>query len=157
MRAFCLFLAVALAVGFGAAWWFGWWNVSTASNADNGKTEVRLTVDKDRVKHDMATAEDKVKAEIQALKPGHHETAKALSLGQPVQGTIRTIDAANQSLTVMSEKNEEVTVRTNAATRIRVRDKDAAFLDLKIGDRAAFTYQSETGDQPAKTVTVETP
>jgi hypothetical protein len=157
MRAFCLFLVVALVVGFSAAWWFGWWNVSTVSNADNGKTEFRLTVDKDRVKHDMAAAEDKVKAEIQALKPGHHETANAVSSGQPVQGTIRTINTANQSLTVKSDKNEEVTVRTDAATRIRVRDRDAAFLDLKIGDRAAFTYHSDKEDQPAKTITVETP
>jgi len=157
MRAFCFFLVVALVVGTGAAWWFGWWNVSTASNVGNGKSEVRLTVDKDKVKHDVATAEDKVKAEVQALKPGHNEPAKALTPGQPVQGTIRTIDASHQSLTVMSDKNEEVTVRTDADTRIRVRDKDAAFLDLKIGDRAAVTYGSEKKDQPAKTVTVETP
>jgi hypothetical protein len=157
MRAFCLFLVVALTVSFGAAWWFGWWNVSTASNSNNGKSEVRLTVDKDKVKHDLATAEDKFKEEVQALKPRHDEPAKALAPSHPVQGTIRTIDTGNHSLTVMSDKNEEVTVRTDAATRIRVRDKDAAFLDLKIGDRAGVTYESEKGDQPAKTVTVETP
>lgn len=157
MRAFCLFLVVALVVGTGAAWWFGWWNVSTASNIDNGKSEVRLTVDKDKVKHDLATAEEKVKEGVQAVKPGHHENAKALTPGQPVQGTIRTIDAGNHSLTVMSDKNIEVMVRTDAATQFRVRDKDAAFLDLKIGDHVAVTYESEKADQPAKTVTVATP
>lgn len=157
MRAFCGFLIVALVVGVGTAWWFGWWNISTASNIDKGKSEIRLTVDKDKAKHDVGAAEEKIKGGVQGLKPGHHETAKALAQGQPVAGTIRTIDAGNHSLTVMSDKNEEVTVRTDAATRIRVRDKDAAFIDLKIGDRAAVTYESEKSGQPAKTVTVETP
>ncbi|OAI47139.1 hypothetical protein AYO44_10205 [Planctomycetaceae bacterium SCGC AG-212-F19] len=157
MRAFCSFLVVALVVGAGAAWWFGWWNMSTGPNVDNGKSEVRLTVDKDKAKHDVAAVEDKIKGGVQSLKPGHQESAKAGTLAQPVAGTIRTIDAGNHSLTVMSDKNEEVTVRTDAGTRIRVRDKDAAFLDLKIGDRAAVTYESDKNGQPAKTLTVETP
>ena len=45
-------------------------------------------------------------------------------------------------------------IAERVVTQDRVRDKDAAFLDLKIGDRAAFTYESEKGGQPAKTVTV---
>ncbi|OAI54218.1 hypothetical protein AYO44_15320 [Planctomycetaceae bacterium SCGC AG-212-F19] len=157
MRSIFLFLGVVLVLGVGAAWWFGWWNISTASNIDNGKSEVRLSVDKDKVKHDVSAVEDKVKGGVQGLTPGHHDPAKASAPGQPVAGTIRTIDAGNHSLTVMSDKNEEVTVRTDAATRIRIRDKDAAFLDLKIGDRAAVTYDPAKGGQQAKTVTVETP
>jgi hypothetical protein len=157
MRAFCLFLVVGLAVGVAASWWFGWWNISTASNIDNGTSEVRLAVDKDKVKQDVGAAGDKFKEGVGAVRQGNRETAKALTPGQPVNGTIRTLDAGNHTLTVMSDKNEEVTVRTDAATRIRVRDKDAAFLDLKIGDRAAVTYESDKSDRPAKTVTVETP
>ena len=155
MRSFFSFLLIVLVVGLGAAWWFQWWNISAASNNNLGQPEVRLTLDKDRVKRDVGSAEDKIRESL-GLKPGH-EKEKALSRGQPVHGTIRTLDAGNRSLTMTNEKNEEVTVRTDADTRIRVRDKVASFQDLKVGDRAAMTYESERSDEPAKTVIVESP
>jgi hypothetical protein len=156
MRAFCGFLVVALVLGAGAAWYFQWWTVSAGPSKDNGKSEVRLSVDKDKVKHDVGAVEDKIKGGVQGLTPGHHDKDKApLAQGQSFEGTIRTIDAGNHSLTMMNKKNEEVTVRMDDATLFRVADKDGAFADLKIGDRVAITYASEKGDGPAKTVTVE--
>lgn len=154
MRGFIAFLAVALLVGVGAAWWFQWWNVSTGPS-DKGKSEVRLTVDKDKVKHDVATAEDKIKEGVHGFKPGHHEKDKTLVQGAPVTGTIRTIAADNRSLTMMNDKNEEVTVRMDAATRVRVGDKEGTLADLRIGDRAAVTYESDKEDRVAKSVTLE--
>lgn len=151
MRGFFTLLLVVLIVGLGAAWWFQWWNISAASSNDLGQPEVRLTLDKDRVKRDVGAAEESL-----GLRPGP-EKGKVLARGQPVHGTIRTIDAVHRSLTMMNDKNEEVTVRTDADTRIRVRDKVASFQDLKVGDRAAMTYESERSDEPAKTVIVESP
>jgi hypothetical protein len=155
MRSICLFLLVVVLVGVGAAWGFHWWNISAAPNGDNGKTEVRLTIDKDKVRHDVGAAEDKIKEGVHGLKPGHQDQDKALTPGKTLAGTIRTIDAGNHSLTVMSEGNEEVTVPTDAGTRIRIGDKEATLADLKIGDRTTVTYESDNRDKPAKTVTVE--
>jgi hypothetical protein len=56
---------------------------------------------------------------------------------------------------MMNNKNEEVTVRVDDGTRIRVDDKKGTLTDLKIGDRVAVTYESGKGDKPAKSVTVE--
>ena len=50
-----------------------------------------------------------------------------------VEGTIRAIDPSNHTLTVMNDKNEEVVVRTDAATRIRVGDKEGTLADLSGG------------------------
>jgi Cu/Ag efflux protein CusF len=153
MRTICIILVFALTIGVGAAYGFHWWGISTGTN-DQGKSEISLTIDKDKVKHDVNAAKDEIKRDVNNLKPGHKTTDKAAVLEQPVAGTIRTIDAGNQSLTMMDDKNAEFTVKIGAATRIRVEDKEGTLTDLKVGDSAAFTYEAGQGEKVAKTVTV---
>jgi hypothetical protein len=154
MRAICIVLGFALMIGLGAAYGFHWWGISTGPSDDNGKSVVQLTIDKAKVKHDVRAAEDEIQRDVNNLKPGHIAKDKAAVPEQPVAGTIRTIDAANQSLTVMSDKNVEFTVQVGKATRIRVEDKEGTLADLKIGDSAGFAYEAGPGEKLATTVTV---
>jgi hypothetical protein len=107
------------------------------------------------MKQDVNAAKDTIKDDVQKLRDKAPDKGKTPSPGQSVEGTICTIDPRNHMLTVLGDKNEEVTVRMDAATRIRVGDKEGTLADLKIGDSAAVTYESDKGEKVAKGVTVK--
>jgi hypothetical protein len=155
MRAICITLTVVLVVGCGVAYWLHWWRVETVPSNDDGKTKLQLTVDKDKMNKDVNAAEGTIKDEVRGLKKKAHEKEKAPSAGQSVEGTIHTLDPSNLKLTVMSDKNEEVRVQTDTATRIRVGDKEGTLADLKIGDSTTVTYELDKGEKVAKTITVK--
>jgi Cu/Ag efflux protein CusF len=152
MRNLCIGIVVVLAIVVGAAWWLNWWSVSP--NNDDGKSGVQLTLDKDKIRHDVEAAEQKIKNGAEALNGGRHDKEPAAP-GQSVEGTIRTIDPGTHLLTVMSDKNAEVTVLMEAVTKIRVGSRAGTLADLKIGDRATITFESDKGEKVARSVSVE--
>ncbi len=147
MRAICIVVVVVLVVGCGVAYWLHWWRVETVPSNDDGKTKVQLTVDKDKMNKDVNAAEGTIKNDVQGLKEKTHEKEKAPAAGQSVEGTIHTLDPSSLMLTLMSDKNEEVTVQTDTATRIRVGDKEGTLADLKIGDSTTVTYELDKGER----------
>lgn len=155
MRAICIIVVVVLIVGGGVAYWLHWWRIDTVPSQDDGETKVQLTVDKDKMNKDVRSAKGTIKDDVEKLKEGVHEKRKAQPRGLLVEGTIRAIDPGNHTLTLMNGENEEVTVRTDAATRIRVGEKEGTLADLKIDDSASVTYESAKGEEAAKSVTVK--
>jgi hypothetical protein len=155
MRTICIIVVVVLIVGGGVAYWLHWWRVDTVPSKDDGETKVQLTMDKNKMNKDVNVAKGKITEDLEKVKEAVHEKEKAQPAEVLVEGTIRAIDPSNHTLTVMNDKNEEVVVRTDAATRIRVGDKDGTLADLKIGDSATVTYQSAKGEEAAKSVTVK--
>ena len=152
MRAFLIAVVVLLVVGCGVAYWLHWWRIDTAPSNTDGETTVKLTVDKDKMKKDVNAAQGTIEDDVDDLKA---KVGKAKSQGLLVEGTIQAIDPSKQTLTVMNDKNEEVAVRTDADTQIRVGDREATLADLKIGDSATVTYESAKGKKTAKSVTVK--
>jgi hypothetical protein len=152
MRKLGIGIAVVLVIVVGAAWWLNWWSVSP--NNDDTKSGVRLSVDKDKIRQDVGAAEQKIKDGAEALNGGHHDKEPAAP-GQSVEGTIRTLDPGTHLLTVMTDKTGEVTVLMEAATKIRVGSRAGTLADLKIGDRATITYESDKKEKVARSVSVE--
>lgn len=142
MRTICIIVVVVLIVGGGVAYWLHWWCVDTLPSKDEGETKVRLTMDKNKMNKDMNVAKGKISGNVEKLKEAVHEKGKAQPAEVLVEGTIRAVDPSNHRLTVLHDKNEEVVVRTDAATRNRVGDKEGALADLKIGESATVTYES---------------
>lgn len=155
MRAICIIVVVVLVVGGGAAYWLHWWRIDTVPSNTDGETKVQLTMDKDKMNKDVRAAEGTIKDDVEKLKEAVHAKGKAQPAAVLVEGTIHAIDPSKHTLTVMNDKNEEVVVRMDAATRIRVGDKEGTLADLKIGDAATVTYESAKGENGAKSVTVK--
>ena len=149
MRAFFIVVVLVLVVGCGLAYWLNWWRIDTAPNT------VQVTVDKDKMNEDVKAAQGTITEDVKDLKEGVHKKGEAQSHGLLVEGTIRAIDASNHKLTVMNDKKEEFAVKTDAATRIHVGDKEGTLADLKVGDSATVTYETAKGDKVAKSVTVK--
>ena len=155
MRAICIIVVVVLIVGGGVAYWLHWWRVDTVPSKDDGETKVELTMDKNKMNKDVNAAKGKIMEDVEKLKETVHEKGKAQPAEVLVEGTVCAIDPSNHTLTVRNDKNEEVVVRTDAVTRIRVGDKEGTLADLKIGESATVTYQSTKGEETAKSVTVK--
>lgn len=60
---FLLVLLVLVAVAtVGLGFYFDWFQLSKSQSPDGGQTEIRLKVDKDRVKEDLNTAKEKARS-----------------------------------------------------------------------------------------------
>lgn len=145
-------LCLCVVAGFGL--YFGWFTVSASKastdnvsndNASNDKggneqrntapPNIHLTINKDKFKEDVAAVKEKV-------------------TGKTIEGQIHRIETARQELTVLGKQDQMVTVKVDAATRIRISDKDGSFGELKTDDRVSVTYEANKDVNMAKTVTV---
>jgi preprotein translocase subunit SecF len=142
-----------------------WLNLRTQSATDQGQTEVTLTVDKNKVKQDLAAARDKateVKEEISEAAAGVKEevkdkagAAKEAVAGQKLEGTIEAINDEPQSLVIKArDKDAPVTVRIDKDTKIRVGDREGNTGDLRVGDEVTIQYDATEGGHVARNVTV---
>lgn len=155
MRAFIVVVVLVLIAGCGLAYWLGWWHIGTVPNKDDGKTKIELTVDKDKMNEDVKAAKGTIKEEVEKVKSGVQDKAKSSSQALLVEGTIRALDSDKHTLTVMNDKEDEIVVKTDESTRIRVGDKDGKFADLKVGDKASVSYETVKGEKIAKSLAVK--
>jgi hypothetical protein len=118
------FIGVCLLAGAAVSWWLGWWSIST---------------DKKKMDKDIGVAKHKFAEGFHHLEGKVPDGEKPLTIGQPIEGTIRAVDPVHHLLTVMGNKDEVVTVRTDDATNIRVAGQQGTIADLKVGDRAVVT------------------
>jgi hypothetical protein len=130
-------VVLCLLVLGGLGLYFKWFGFS-ASNEGN-RPDLHLTVDKTKVKEDLNVVKEK-----------YHSL-----LGEKtVEGAMHHIETASQELTILDGQNKDVTIKVDAATKIKIGDKDGAFSDLKDGERAHVTYDVKKDGNSAQTITV---
>ncbi len=61
MKRFCLLLTVLTVLVVGIGFYRGWFAVSGDGGTGTGNIEVKLSVDRDKVKHDTAAIKDSIK------------------------------------------------------------------------------------------------
>lgn len=155
MRAILIAVVVIVVVGCGVAYWLRWWHIDTVPSNTNGETGVQLTVDKDKMNKDVNAAKGTIAEDAEKMKEKVHEKGKTQSQGSFVEGTILALDPSSHTLTVRNDKKEEVAVKTDAATQIRVGDKEGTLANLQIGDSVYVSYEVVKGEKTAKSVTVK--
>ena len=86
MRRVLVVLLVLAVVFVGVGFYLDWFNVSTGTGGDAGKTTIDLTIDKDKMKTDARGAEDKVRGlgakpdgAVTPTTPGDPQTAAGSS------------------------------------------------------------------------------
>jgi len=145
-------LCLCVLAGFGL--YFEWFTVSASKgstdkentdkgstdkeNTDKGNTDspnIHVTIDKEKFKEDIAAVKEKV-------------------TGKSIDGQIRRIETTRQELTILGKQAQEVTIKVDASTKIKIGDKDASFGDLKIDDPVSVKYDATKDGNIARTVTV---
>jgi Cu/Ag efflux protein CusF len=153
-------LLLLAAVGVGIAIYANWVYFSKEESAD--RTQVRMDIDKEKIKKDVATVEkkaDQLKEEARDLKDkfarNDHQEQEVRS--ETVTGKIIVADPEKKQVTVATSDNKTLTMAMTADTQIRLGDKDAKLSDLKAGQQVTCVHASKNGQDVCRSLTVKTP
>ena len=131
-------VVLCLCVVFGIGLYLGWFSIS-ASNTDGEKSDLHLSVNKNKVHED-----------VDALK----KKGQNLLVEKTIEGPIHQIMLDTRELSMFDIQKQEVTIKVDTATRIKIGDQDALFSDLKAGDPASVMYEAKKDGNVARTITV---
>lgn len=166
MKKLLIAVVLLVAVGVGAAFYLGWLNFSTAYSPDNSQSEVRLTLDKEKVKEDIEAVKKKARETTEKISEGAKdikekatdvkERVDTVVLGKTLDGTLESVDLGKNELTVTGKDGKDnLTVKVDGQTKIRVGDRDGTMADLKKGDSVSVTHMLKDGVDVALVVIVK--
>lgn len=125
-------VVVVLAIGACLAFYLGWFHVG-ADNAD-GKSNVTLSVDKEKVKEDSKAAVEKVE------ELGHQLKDKVSGASdKTMDGTVVSI--INDKLTMANQSGKEHSHSLTASTKVTVDGKASTVAELKKGEKIRVTTE----------------
>lgn len=142
-------VVVCLGLAFGLGLYFQWFTIA-ASNTDSRTSDVRVAIDKNKVDKDVKAVKDKVDKAEKAVNDEFHN----LLGDKTMEGTIQKIETAKEELTVRDNKNQDVTIKLDPATKIKISDKAGALSDLKTDDPVSVKYETKKDGNVARTITV---
>jgi len=143
-------LVLVLCVFAGVGLYLKWFTIS-ASTTEGHDPDVHLSVNKEKVKEDINVVKEDVKSGAGKLA----EKVHGLTGAKTLEGTIQQIETAKQELTILDSKKQDVTVKVDAATKIKIADKDSSFGDLATNDPVSVHYEAKKDGNVATTITVQ--
>jgi hypothetical protein len=142
--------ALGLCVFAGIGLYLHWFTIS-ASRTDGKESDIHLSVNEGKVKEDMNTVKEEIKHGAEKV----NEKVHGLSGGKTLEGTIQKVETARQELTILDNRKQEVTIKVDAATKIKIADKDGSFGDLGADDTVSVEYEAGKDGNVAKTIAVQ--
>jgi hypothetical protein len=143
MRGVFAVLIVLVALGLGLGLYMHWFGV---------------TVDKEKMKDDTAEARDKVKGLEKRIEDkvaqGKENVGTKGSGGQTATGKVNKVEVADSRFQMTTTDNKDVTVYTDAASELRLKDEGFKLEDLRPEDDVTVAYDVKDGKNLATSVTV---
>jgi hypothetical protein len=142
-------MVLCLCVFAGIGLYLKWFSFS-ASTTDTKQTDVHVSINKAKVQEDMNVVKEGAKHGATAVTEEFHSL-----LGEKtIKGTIHQIEPARQELTILDNKKQDVTIKVDTSTKIKIGDKDGSFSDLQADDSVTTLYEAKKDSNIAKTITV---
>jgi Sec-independent protein translocase protein TatA len=169
MKTLLITLVLICAVAVGAAFYLGWLDLSTGTSGDR-RSEVTLTIDKEKVKDDLSAVKEKAseagksigqtakeaKDELKDVANDLKDKKEDILLGKTLDGQLTAVDMAKKEVTVKSNDGKDtVTVKVDGQTKIRVGDKDGTLADVKAGDTVTLVHMPKDGIDTALSLAVK--
>jgi hypothetical protein len=148
LRFFSFLLCLALVVLIVVAFTRGWVNVSVFNKEDRNESGAAVTIDKNKIKDDVAAAKQKVNSTLKsdASKPdeGKADDRKPDD-GKPagkqqsqIEGKVKKVGASDLVLTTETDKSLELKVARE--TEIRIGNEKGTLKDFRPGDHVTASY-----------------
>jgi hypothetical protein len=156
MRGFiiALFLVVVVVVGLG--FYLGWFQIHTTRDDDN-KVHVTFDINRGKIEQDAQKARESAaqvgKEVTQAVKRAGEKISAAANTHQ-ARGKVMAVDSADSRVTIRTDDNKQLEVRTAPATKIRRNGVDTGMDNLTQGDPVLVEYREENGTNVADSITV---
>jgi hypothetical protein len=157
MRGFGIFLFVATLLLVAAAAYLKWFRVSVENPANGSETTIAVSVDKDRVQRDLATAREKARGIAESAAEGVkeiREKAESSRTARTITGEIVEVGKQHESVTVSSAQNQTVLLMLEPQTTIQIGGKDARPSEVEVGQKAVVTYSTRDGRNVAQAIRI---
>lgn len=152
-------LVVLLVIVVGVGFWQGWFSLS--SGDVDGRTDVTLSVDEEKIERDTGAALDATRREAREVG----EKIKAASDITSVEGVVESVDAQERSVTVRTEDDGVQTFRVVDDTELSRDDEPTQLSGISAGDQVIVVFREgeqrrvdsitvvepEGSDEPART------
>jgi hypothetical protein len=145
-------LVLLIAVAVGVAIYANWLSFSTTENAD--KTQVRMDIDKEKMKQDIGDLEKKAENLKDRVNEKIQQKEKRTDKETTVNGTIAVVDKDNNHVTLTTPDNKKLTVEITADTQIRVGREMANLNELRVGQEATCVHSEKNGKDVCSSLTV---
>ena len=127
------FLILVVIVLIGVGFWQGWFSLAT--EGEDGRTDVTLTIDQDEIRRDAGAAAESTRREAREVG----EKIKAATDITSVEGVVESIDA--DSVTVRTEDGETQSFRIEDATEFSRSDEEIPVGEISSGDNVIVVYR----------------
>lgn len=132
---FLTFVVVLLVIVAGVGFWQGWFSFSSG-DAD-GRTDLTLSVDKEKIEQDTGAALDATRREAREVG----EKIKAASDITSVEGVVESVDAQERSVTVRTEDSGAQTFQIRDETELSRDDEPTPLSGISAGDEVIVVYR----------------
>jgi len=149
VRTVIVVVLLLVAVGVGLGFYLDWFRFTGERNSEDGKTTLGVEVNKDKIKGDVNSAQEKAKEFGQTVKEkfgAGTETAK---------GEVITVQGTDRRFTLVTPDKKELTIQVEPASKIRSQDRDIQLEGVQKGDQVQVIYRVKDGKNIAQSVTVE--
>jgi hypothetical protein len=136
-------LVVVLVVG-AIGFWRDWWGVAFFDDTPNDELELQVTVDKQRLRDDAATAAEEVR-----------EAAETVSVAADVESVRGTItEASGGQITVQTENDTQESFQLTDAAEVEIDGRSASPDRIPDGRQALISYRENEGTKTVLKVKV---
>src|SRR5437588_8739605 len=147
MRAFLVVLVVLGVAGVGLGFYLDWFG---------------LTVDQDKMSADTAGAREKVQALGKKIGEGSKaavdkaggKTGTGDAGARSATGKVKQVEADDSRFLMTTADNKQLTVYTNASSKLRLNDHEFTLAGLHVEDEVEVAYDLKDGKNLATSVTV---
>jgi hypothetical protein len=145
MARFLLALVVIACIVLGVGFYLNWFHFSV----DHGKVDADLTKAKEQAR-DLGRKAKNVGDQAK-------EEAKVLADTQTAKGQVKQADPADRRFVVETTDHKELTLYTDAASKVERDGRAVGPDELRVGDPVTVAYQVKNGKNYVTRVTVEKP
>ena len=132
---FLTFLLILLVIFVGVGFWQGWFSLSTGDG--DGRTDVTLTIDEEKMESDAGAALEATRREAREVG----EKIKAASDITSVEGVVESVDAESGAVTVRTEDDGVQTFQTGDETEFSRDDEPTRLSGISAGDQVIVVYR----------------
>jgi hypothetical protein len=148
MRAFLVVLVLLVAAGVGLGFYLDWFGLTVNTDKMNEDTEGA----KDNLRELGKKIKDKTNAAVAKAKEKNGTPAADV---KTATGKVKTVEAADSHFLMTTADNTEMTVYTDASSKLRLNDEEFKLDRLQVGDEVKVGYDLKEGKNLATSVTVK--
>jgi hypothetical protein len=129
-------LLLLVVIGLGIAYHQGWLTFDKKADPQGSKTELSVTLDRDRLKEDVKAVRERAGEVTKDIR----ERVQGATSQETVKGQIKNVDMVKNEVTILLPDQKEMTVAVTPETKIMIGNRAGQLMDLRTGQSVTCTH-----------------